>query len=457
MKRLSRADSIAIGTLLFGLMFGAGNIIFPVMMGQNAGANYWPAAIGFLLTGVGLPVLAIISFSLSRKTTLYEYAGPIGKIPSLAFCVALLLTIGPLFAEPRTATVAFDVGVQPFLGKDVTLPLFIYSAIFFIVVLILAFRPSKILDVVGKFLAPLFIVLMGILLICCVVSPMGSPSSFEPKGPYVSRSFIQGILDGYNTMDILACLAFGCIIIDNIHMLGVKDAGSVARETGRSSITTLVIMCVLYIGLTYLGATSLGSMSAQETGGAILAKASNHYLGNVGQMLLAAIATVACLKTAIGLTVSLSDTFYNLFNGKVPLKAWTVLFVLASFGIANFGLMTIIQLSIPVLMFIYPLSITFIALWIINHFIPLKDAAFKICILFSCIAAIFDFLKATPEVISGNSSVQWFVGLPAKFLPLYEQGLGWIVPLCAGLIISFIFFRNGDKKEVAKDLEEKSA
>lgn len=439
-KFLSFHELIAIGSLLFGMLFGAGNLIFPPILGQNAGASYVPAALGFLVTAVGLPVLAIISFALSRKTTLRGYAERAGKGFGLAFSLLLLLSIGPFFAIPRNTTVAFTIGIAPLIHGEQSLYLFFYSLAFFLFVLFFSLRPSKILDVVGKVMAPLFIFLIALLILKNLFMPMGNPAQFPVQEAY-AIPFEKGVLDGYQTMDLLACLAFGITIISNIQLLGVKDSRRDATETAKSSVFTLIVMSLIYFGLSYLGASCQGSMEAQKNGGEILVRASLHHFGTFGQILLALTITIACLKTAIGLVVSLSQTFVNFFPNGPRDKTWSYLFVIISFIFANFGLNTIIQLSLPVLMFLYPLSMTLIALWLLDAILPLRDKAFVFTIILAIIPAIFDFLAACPSVISQNAGVKSLLSLPKGILPLYDLGLGWLLPVSLGLVISAVFLR----------------
>ena len=154
-EKLSFHSSLLIGSLLFGLFFGAGNLIFPVHMGQSAGNNTLQATIGFLVTGVGLPLLGVIASALSRSESLFDMAKPVSRIYSVLFTCMLYLTIGPLFAIPRTATVAFEVGLSPFITKDyIQIGLFIFSFVFFAVTLYFSLRPGRIIDWVGKYLTP---------------------------------------------------------------------------------------------------------------------------------------------------------------------------------------------------------------------------------------------------------------------------------------------------------------
>lgn len=437
--KLNRKQATAIGVLFFGLLFGAGNVIFPVFMGQEAGANYLSASLGFLITGIGLPVLAIISYSLSKKESLLSYAAPAGKVFSYFFAIALLLTIGPLFAIPRTATVAFEVGIHAFVGDNTQLPLLIYSAIFFGLAFFFAMKPSKLLDVIARFLAPLFIILMSILIVAALLTPMADPAGIPVAKAYASAAMVQGAIDGYQTMDVLAALAFGSIIMTNIRAFGIDDDRRLVAETAKSSVATIVIMSILYIALAYLGASGRGVLPAQENGGLLLALISTHYFGIWGQLLLAAIVTVACLKTAIGLIVSLSHAFESILPGKLSYRTWATLFAGVSFLIANFQLNTIITLSVPVLMLLYPLAITLIALWFFHSFLPLSKRGFQLPLLFVALPALVDFLKATPEAVKSSPAIVQIIEGANQVLPFAKIGMGWAIPLlCALILVCFV-------------------
>ena len=441
MKKLTLKENIAIGSLLFGLFFGAGNIIFPVHMGQLAGSNYLNAALGFISTAIGLPILGVMSYSLSGKNNLREYASPGGKFFSLFFPLALLLTIGPFFAVPRTATVAFEVGIRPFLHNNFNLYLFIYSLVFFALALYFSLKPNNILDVVGKFLTPAFLGLISILLIFTMLKPMGDPSGVLAQEQYQNVAFSTGIIDGYETMDALAGLVFAITIITNIKKLGIVAEKRISLETGKSSIFAIFFMSILYLGLTYLGTTSRGIMSVNENGGITLSMVSAHYFGLLGQLLLAITITIACLKTAIGLFVSIGDTFTEMFKDRLSYPQWVMLFVVVSFIVANFGLNTIISLSLPVLMLLYPLAFTLITLWFIHSYVPLKDTAFKFSLIVISLPALFDFFNAVPENLK-IGIVPSLINFAENYIPLFMVGLGWSIPLIIAIILSLIFFRR---------------
>jgi len=440
-EKLDFHSNLLIGSLLFGLFFGAGNLFFPVQMGQLAGNNTQQATIGFLVTGVGLPVLGVIAAALSQSESLYDIAKPISRNYSVLFTCMLYMTIGPLFAIPRTATVAFEVGLNPFISEEYTqIGLFVFSLIFFVVTLYFSLRPGRILDWVGKYLTPVFMVLLSILLIATYIKPMGQVTQYAAQGSYIDKPLFTGLLDGYNTMDALASLAFAIVIISNIEKLGVKNPKRKAIEICKSGLVCIVAMSVIYASLAYMGATSLGSVSRADNGGKIMSMVSEHYFGFIGKLLLAAIVTVACLKTAIGLITSCAQMFNEMFPKSVSYNKYAVIFTLFSLIIANFGLNRIIQLSIPVLMFLYPLAITLIILSLLAPIFKKQRDIYRWTIILVMIAAFFDFCNALPEAIKGTAIMKRIVNFAHMYLPGFDYGFGWIIPALTGFIIGFVIW-----------------
>lgn len=447
--KLSFKEILLMGSLLFGLFFGAGNLIFPVYMGQLAGENVLPATLGFLFTGVGLPILGVVASALSGSDSLYEMAKPISRAYSVFFTCALYLTIGPLFAIPRTATVAFEVGLNPFIAaENLQSGLLIFSGIFFAITLYFSLRPGRILDWVGKYLTPAFLILLSILVFFTLVRPMGNPFEFPAQGVYSEIPLFKGLVEGYNTMDALASLAFAIIIITNIERLGVTDRKRKAIEIFKSGIVCLIGMSLVYASLSYMGATSLGSISPSENGGAILSKVSEFYLATPGKILLAGIVTIACLKTAIGLITACAQMFSELFKNSLSYNGYAIVFTLASFIIANFGLTNIIQMSIPVLMFLYPLAITLIILCLLIPIMGLQRRVFISTTIFTFVAAIFDLLNALPDGIKSISTIQGALSFATKYLPGFELGFGWVLPAVIGFILGLILTKmNAENKK----------
>ena len=435
-------SNILIGSLLFGLFFGAGNLIFPVQMGQLAGENTFQATIGFLITGVGLPLLGVMATAISQSESLFDMARPVNKIYSILFTCALYLTIGPLFAIPRTATVSFEVGLNPFIGEEYfRIGLLIFSLTFFMVTLYYSLRPGRILDWVGKYLTTIFLALISILIIATLVKPMGQASEFAAKKDYISKPLFTGLLEGYHTMDALASLAFAIVIITNIEKLGVKTPKRKAVEILKSGLVCVAGMSAIYASLAYMGATSLGSVSSADNGAKIMSMVSEHYFGFTGKVLLAAILTVACLKTAIGLITSCSQMFSEMFPKSLKYNQYAVLFTALSFVIANFGLNNIIQFSVPVLMFLYPLAIILILLSLLAPIIKKQRDIYRWTIAVTVVAAFFDFCNALPKAVKETAVVNKIIDFAHALLPGFDYGFGWLLPALGGFIIGTIIWR----------------
>ncbi|MCG7422390.1 branched-chain amino acid transport system II carrier protein [Micrococcus porci] len=432
--RLRPGQTLLLASLVFGLFFGAGNLIFPAGLGRDAGSAVVPATLGFLLTAVGLPVLGIIASALTRSRSVREMTAPISPWFATAFTCLLYLAIGPLFAIPRTATVSYEIGVAPLAGDGPWLPVF--TLVFFGVAAVAAFRPGRLLDWVGRFLTPVFLLLLGALAVAAVVAPMSSGDLPAPAGPYADGALTAGILDGYNTMDALASLAFAVLIVEAAGRLGVDSPRRLAVELGKAGIVGGLGMAVVYGALAYIGATSHGALPGAASGGAVLAGTASHYFGPAGTWLIAAIVLAACLKTSIGLIVACGEMFAEMFPGSY--RVWASVFLLVSLVIANLGLEAIIAWSIPVLMFLYPLAIVIIALglgwgWVRHHLTVARAV-----VAFTAVAAVFDLLAALPETLAATGPVTALTDLAGRILPWYENGFGWVVPALVGLVVGLV-------------------
>lgn len=437
-RKLSIKEYILLASMLFGMFFGAGNLIFPVFMGQQAGSNLWPAIVGFCLTGVGIPLLGIAAMGISRSEGLFDMCKRVGKPYGYFFTCVLYLTIGPLFAIPRTATVSFSVGIQPVLQSDnASVALCIFSAVFFAFVLFFSLRPSGIMTWIGKILNPLFLIFLAILAVTALLNPMGDIAASVPTGKYTDISFFQGVLEGYNTLDAVASLAFGIILINSIRNLGVCSPEAISGSTLKSGILSTVLMAAIYCILTILGAQSQAVYGISADGGEALFKIGSHYFGTFGGILLGIIVTVACLKTAIGLITSCATAFVELFPNSLSYRVYAILFCVFSFGIANFGLSRIIELSLPALMFLYPLTITLILLCLFGRWFNYDQRVFISVTFCTTLAAALDFLNALPEGAKDFLHVEGLLAA-ANVLPFFSIGMGWIIPACIGLIFGLV-------------------
>ena len=444
-RKLTPKETLAVASLLFGLFFGAGNLIFPVHMGQAAGANSVAATMGFVITGVGLPLLGVAAMGLSRSESLAGLAGQVGKGYGLFFTVLLYLTIGPCFAIPRCATTSFTVGVAPLLsGGSEKMWLLGFSLVFFLLVLYFSLRPSGILTWVGRIINPVFLLFLFSLIVASALHPMAAVSQVAPEGSYETQPFLQGFLEGYNTMDTLAALAFGITIIQVIRQLGVEKPEDLAKSTCLSGIFSCLLMAVIYALITWMGAQSRGGYPLSENGGIALADIATHYFGRAGHLILAATVTLACLKTSIGLVTSCAETFALLFPS-VSYKAWTWIFSLFPLVVSNLGLTTIISYSLPVLMFLYPLAITLILLSLLGDLFGRDRRVFVSVTAFTLAAAVLDLLAALPDGAKQALRLEGLLLWANTYVPLFSLSLGWLIPAAVGLALGLVL-RGVQKK-----------
>ncbi len=452
-KSLNRRETVFVASMLFGMFFGAGNLIFPVSMGQLSGSNMWQAAAGFLITGVGLPLLGVAALGISREDGLMGLSSRVGRRYGKFFTCVLYLTIGPFFAIPRCATVAYTVGVERIIPENAqTAVLAVFSLLFFAAVLFFSLRPGEILTWIGKVLNPLFLFFLGLLVVRALLSPMGSISGTAPEGAYAAGAFYQGFLEGYNTMDALAGLAFGIIVVNVIRGLGVENPGDVAKSTVRSGILSSVLMAVIYVLVTVVGAQSRGVFPPSSNGGGALALIAGHYFGPAGAVILAVTVTLACLKTAVGLITSCGETFQKIFPKGPSYRIWAVLFSTLSFLIANMGLDAIISWSRPVLLFLYPLAVTLILLVLFCRLFGNDSSVYRWVTAFTAAAAAVDFVNALPGPVLSALYLEKPAGMLSDFLPFAEKGFGWLCPAILGLAAG-IFFRMYKKSVYKKNSE----
>ena len=442
MKKLTKKEYLLLGSMLFGMFFGAGNLIFPVYMGQLSGANSIPAIIGFCMTGVGLPLLGIAAIGISKSEGLFDASKKVSTWFSYFFTVILYLSIGPLFAIPRTATVSFTTGITPFITAGQTqLGLFIYTLIFFALVLLFSLRPSKIMTWIGKYINSIFLVLLFCLLALSFIKPIGSFTSVQPTDGYISQPFFTGLLEGYNTMDALASLAFAIVLINAIKEFHIKDAKEIAKITLKSGVIAVALMALIYFGLTILGAQSVLLQGASENGGVALAILAKHYYGSVGNVLLAGIMIFACLKTAIGLVTSCAETFVEVFPKTVSYRIYAIGFTLISFLLSNFGLDRILKYSLPALLFLYPITIVFVLLLLVGSFVGENKIIYQSTIIATIIGAFMDTFSKPSYTFMHSAFTDGVVNLYQK-LPMYEIGFAWVIFSVIGLIIGFILSKT---------------
>ena len=443
----SKNAFIAIGLMLFALFFGAGNIIFPPFLGQHAGTNTIPAIIGFLITGCGLPLLGVVTVCFSGKN-LQDIAGRVAPWYGIFMVAAISLTIGPFFAIPRTCSTSYEMSVTPLLGVSSQTGLFVFSILFFALSWWLAVTPSKLVDRVGKVLTPIMLVLLFALFAAYLFAPLGewqAPSDMKKYGDGFT-AFSSGIMEGYNTMDGLAGLLFGILVVNALRMTGLTRQRDIAWDTLRSGIVAMGFMSIIYVFLGFIGASSVVPLGMQENGVPIIVGSMHWYFGSVGPFLLAIIVLLACLTTSIGLIAAVSALFHNLVP-RISSHRFATLFAVLSCGIANFGLTTIISAAIPVLVFLYPLTIALIILTFLNGAFRSSPIVHRTATFFTFFPALYDGLHVLGLTPASADALM-------ASLPLASYGLAWLPVFFAGLVLGLVLYVITGRKPGREELEE---
>ena len=352
MNKLVARQRLVMTFTFLSMFFGAGNLIFPPFVGAQAGSATIPVAIGFIVSAVGLPILGVLAVT---------FAGGFDKLASrvspkfaLFLGVAIMLTIGPCFAIPRTATTSFEMMVAPFVPSSYGwLAQLIYSLVFFTLAFLFAQHPEKLSKVLGRFMGPLLLVLIAVLFIACLIHGIGTPAN--PMGDYSTNQIARGFLDGYQTMDLLAALYFGIVISANIRAQQVDDESQVQKETAYAGLGTGVLLIVIYGALSYVGVVS-GAIATidptKDTGATVLTNLTSSLFGTFGTAFLGIVFVIACLNVCTGLIGTCATYFHTRFRtvaGRtLSYRTWQVIFTVFSFIVSNAGLSAIIKVSVPV-------------------------------------------------------------------------------------------------------------
>lgn len=432
--RLTSKDILALGFMTFALFAGAGNIIFPPLVGLQSGEHVWIAALGFLITAVGLPVITVIALARVGGS-IDALSTPIGRSAGLLLATLCYLVVGPLFATPRTATVSFEVGIAPLLGHG-DMSLFLYSLVYFALVIGISLYPSRLIDSVGHVLAPLKIVALGVLGIAALLWPAGTP--LPATNTYQTMAFSSGLVNGYLTMDTLGALVFGIVIVNAARSRGVTDTGLLTRYTILAGLISGVGLTLVYLSLFKLGAGS-GVLVPEATNGAVILHAYvQNAFGNLGSFFLAALIFIACMVTVVGLTCASAEFFAQY----LPFSYKTLVFILGLFSmvVSNLGLSHLIQISIPVLTAIYPPCIMLVLLSFTLCWWHNAPRIIAMVMLISLLFGILDAVKA--------SRLQHLLPTWVHHLPLAEQGLAWLLPSLMMLVLVAIYDRVRTRKKV---------
>ncbi|MGL5256553.1 MAG: branched-chain amino acid transport system II carrier protein [Proteocatella sp.] len=410
-------DTLVVGLALFATFFGAGNLIFPPMLGFASGDKWFFTTLGFLITGAGLPVLGVIAVAKSGGD-IYHMTKYIGKRFGKILGIIIVLIMGPLLIVPRTGATTFEMAVKPlFEGANPV----ISSVIFFIITWLFLIRPSGIIDVVGKVLTPVLLATMAFIIIKGILSPLGNPL---PVGDI--PAFSTGFLEGYQTMDALGSMLVGCLALNALTKKGYDSEKERIAIGTKAGLIAALGLALIYGGLMCIGALS-GNAFPQDIDriGLILGLTQN-LLGTA--IPLSIVVSLACLTTAIGFTAIAGEFFYDFFNKKIAYNVIITVCILVSGFISNLGVESIIKVAVPALAVVYPVSIVLIILNIFDKFVKNKN------IYIGGVLGAFSMSFIDGIIALGiKSSIIDFI---INTVPFAKIGFGWIIPACIGMLIA---------------------
>lgn len=420
--KLSGRQALIVGLTLFSMFFGAGNLILPPLLGLQAGADSPGAMAGFLVTGIGLPVLGIVAVALAG--TLRELAARVHPVFARVFVALVYLAIGPCLAIPRTSSTSFEM-VVPLLpaGVSAETARLVFSVLFFAAAYVMAMHPGALTRLLGRITGPALIALIAAVVIAAVLDP--APSIAAAQEPYAGRAGMQGFLTGYQTMDLLASLTFGLVIAVNIRELGVDDERGLMREISRAGVFAGVLMGVIYCGLAWVGASVSGASTGATNGAQVLTASATAHFGLAGTVVVAAIFLLACLNVCVGL-ISCCSTYFAEELPRVSYPVWAAGFAVFSCAVSNVGLDAILAFSVPLLNALYPPAIVLVLFGMLHRVCDRVPAVWPWAVGVCCVVSVW---TAVRDAFFTN--VRTWVDV----LPLANFGLGWTLPALAGAAV----------------------
>lgn len=434
--KLTSKQSLFVGVTLFSMFFGAGNLIIPPLLGLQAGEAVVPAMVGFLVTGIGLPMLGIIAVGLAG--TIRDLASRVHPLFAHVFVAAIYLAIGPCLAIPRTSSTSFEM-FEPLLPAGLSLEVarLVFSVVFFAVAYLLAMHPNALTRLLGRITGPALIALLVFVIGAALFDPASGLEAAHAT--YASAPAMSGFLTGYQTMDLLASLTFGIVIATNIRELGVTDDVGLTREVSRAGIFAGVLMGIIYCGLALVGVNIAAVLPGATNGAEILAASAGQHFGTVGTVVVAAIFLLACLNVCIGL-ISCCGTYFSDEFPRIPYRVWALGFAVFSCVVSNFGLDAILTFSVPLLNAMYPMAIVLVVMGILH----------KVC---DGMPAVWPCAVGLTAVVSIATSLRdaFFTGawLPFDVLPFADLGMNWVVPALLGVLIGVVVSFAGKELQSA--------
>lgn len=425
-NNLTKEQFFSVAIMLFGLFFGAGNLIFPPLLGKQAGGATFQSLLFFGITAVVFPILGVVA--VAKTKGLSNLASKVDKYFAIVFTTMIYMAIGPGLGIPRAGNLPFEMAVAPFLPENVSLNLsrLVYTFVFFLVAYLVCLKPNKLVTRMGKFLTPALLVLITVMFVGVLFKNPNAVTS--PVGDYATSSTVKGFLEGYNTMDTIAALNFGLVISLAVKSFKVEDEEKVIGYTVRVGLVAGFFLFVIYAMLAYIGMTTSGLTGDVKNGAEILTTVSQYVFGKFGIVLLASIFTLACLTTCIGLITSISKFFETMTKEKVSYHKWIVFWTFLSFLVANFGLNTILKVSVPVLVAIYPVSIVLILLGLTEKYFGYNKFTYRL------VCYTVTFISVVEALLSVKVNLPVVTDVVSS-LPFFSLSLGWVIPMAVAWFV----------------------
>ena len=421
-------DVLLTGFALFAMLFGAGNLIFPPMLGYETNSSWVPTMLAFTITGVGFPFLGILSVSIVGNG-IKDFANRVSPTFSKIFAIISILAIGPMLAIPRTGATAYEI---TFLYNGMESPIYkyIYLICYFGIVILFSLRANKVIERVGKILTPILLILLFLIIIKGIFF-----ANLSVKPDIYPHAFKRGFLEGYQTMDTIASIAYAGIILK-----AIKSGRNLTQKQEFSFLIKAGLVAILSLALIYGGFALVGakmhSVLVTKDKIELLVKTTSYLLGGYGNLILAICVAGACLTTAIGLVATVGEFFSSITSFKY--ENIVIFTVIISFLLSILGVESIIRISVPILIFIYPVMISLIILNLFGKYIK-NDYVYKGVVLFTGIIGLIESLESL-------GIKNYYTNSILEILPFSDYGLTWLFPGLIGYILFSFMFRKVENK-----------
>lgn len=451
------------GLMLMSFYFGAGNLIFAPQVGLESGSNVFSALSGFTLSAVIIPFVTLVAVTFTGDSGLSFY-GRVGKYFGYALTILLVISLGPLFAIPRVANVSYELGIQPLLQDNLhtALPIsssfgLVYITLFFLISYTLSLYGDRLVDTIGKYLSPALVIFI-LALVVTYLAVGNDPSAVQPAEKYLTGAFATGAIEGYGTLDALASVIFGGLVLQTLRPSPDTPIADVRKSVIQAGFIACFLLGVIYFGLGFLG--NYASGSEQTSGAQLLIYASTIAFGKAGIYVFAIIVFLACLTTAVGLLKTIANYSHNLF-GIFSEKGWLILYSISSAVLSIQGLSSVIKTSIPFIYFTYPITIALVIVTMFNKFTKDRVWVYRWVMIFVIPFAFADCFKFFSTFFLDHEIdvLAWL----RPFIPFGSSDFSWFVPMLIGAAIGFCFPKKevvtyllGDKEQARRQRKQQA-